>query len=184
MIDLARLHSRDPLYLEKIVRRYMREVIKAAKRVGRDPDEVDDLVQGAWVHILKNLDSYQGRGLFGAWIYKVAFNHCRDVARQQSKRSRRRERMGQEAALQDLCWTPPNPQSELELEQAIASLHDAISRLPQRQREAIDLRCLGDHPLREVAQTMEVLESTVRSYVSRGIKNLSSYLTEQSDGLS
>ena len=184
MIDLARLGSRDAPYLETIVRRYSREVIKAAKRVGKDPDEVDDLVQGAWVHILNNLDSYEGRGLFGAWIYKVAFNYCRDIARRRSKRSRRRERMKGDGAFQELFWTPPDPQSELELEQTIASLRAAISRLPQRQKEVIDLRFLQDRPLPEVAQAMGVPKGTIRSYVSRGIKNLRSYLTEQSDGLS
>ena len=183
MIDLVRLRSRDSSYLEEVVRRYSREVFKAARCFGNDPDEVEDLAQGAWVHVLNHLDSFQDRGQFGAWIYRVALNYCRALARQQSKRLRSTERMKEAGAFRDLHWTPPDPQSRLELEQAISSLHDAISRLPPRQREAIDLRCVGDRALPEVAQTMGVEEVTVRSFISKGIKTLRSSLREQSDGM-
>jgi RNA polymerase sigma-70 factor (ECF subfamily) len=178
MIDLERLRRRDSAYLEEVVRRYSREVIKAVRRFGDDPDEVEDLAQEVWVHVLNNLDSYQGRGQFGAWIYRVAFNHCRMGARQQSIRLRGIQRMKEAGAFRDLFWAPPDPQSRLELEEAILSLHNAISRLPPSQRDAIDFRCLGDRPLAEVAQTMGVEKATVRSYVSKGIKTLRSSLRE------
>ena len=55
---------------------------------------------------------------------------------------------------------------------ALVELHDALGRLPERQRAAIILRYFVDIPDAEIAAALNCKSSTVRSLIRRGIGNL------------
>ena len=64
-------------------------------------------------------------------------------------------------------------------------IHEAMRRLPARQREAISLRFLADLDVSQTALVMRCKEGTVRALTSQGIarlrRELGDYMSEVSD---
>ena len=59
----------------------------------------------------------------------------------------------------------------------LVELHDALARLPWRQRAAIVLRYFADVPDPEIARMLRCRPVTVRSHIRRGIAGLKEVLT-------
>jgi RNA polymerase sigma-70 factor (ECF subfamily) len=87
---------------------------------------------------------------------------------------RHRMRAASEAA------EPPTPKQidQLLLEERRHRVHDALSRLPERMREALVLRYAQELRYDEMAAILRIGESTLRSRVHHGLRLLRDLLEE------
>jgi len=184
MIDLDRFREGDRSYLGKVIRAHGRLVFMVVKGFSDGPDQAEDLFQEVWIKVLENRTSYLGRGPFEAWLHRVALNVCRMDARKGAAREAGSRRLAQEGRLEDLSWASPNPLSDVLLTERRSFLKAAMGRLSPRERETINLRVIQGKTSREVAQMMEIEESTVRSQVRKGINRLRVLNKESADELS
>jgi RNA polymerase sigma-70 factor (ECF subfamily) len=92
--------------------------------------------------------------------------------------------MFREGALEEFSWAPPSPSSQVEREGDLSRLQEALRHLPDREREAIDLRHVQGMTYREVACVLGIKESTVRTLIWKGIKRLRTQQEGSGDGLS
>ena len=70
-------------------------------------------------------------------------------------------------------------QDEVEREQTMKSIEDAISNLPERQRQAFILRYWEEMDLAETAGIMGCSEGSVKTHCSRATKALAAVLKQQ-----
>ena len=101
-----------------------------------------------------------------AWIRKVALNRARDLARAESRRRRREERVSVPDSVHD-----PEPDPDVTR---------ALSRLPDRQRAAIALHYLEGLSVRDTAASMGISEGAVKFHLHQGRKALAPLLGEES----
>src|SRR6478609_1067633 len=104
-----------------------------------------------------------------AWLYVVAMNHVRDRWR----RERREPQWGTE-----LDTTTVDPSGGVA---TAVSVRDAITTLPERQREAVVLRYLADLPLADVAEAMGCAVGTVKATLHQALRSLRVELEEDDD---
>ncbi|MCV6603803.1 MAG: RNA polymerase sigma factor [Porticoccaceae bacterium] len=71
-----------------------------------------------------------------------------------------------------------NPDAELESDQRIACLEEAVQALPRRQREAFMLRCWDGMSTAETASAMQCSEGSVKTHYFRALKSLRGKLGE------
>lgn len=71
---------------------------------------------------------------------------------------------------------PPGYERLVELR---ADLHEALSRLPRRQREVIVLRFLADLPERAVADALGCSPGTAKQHTSRALSALRSHMRDE-----
>ena len=165
-IDLERLRARDPELLEALVREVSPHLLSVIRGYVRDDDRADDLLQECWVHILERLDAYRPQGPFAAWAVAVTRNVCTSSLR----RDRRADQA--EVGIDDLGGEPDDApdaeerRSQLRLRTA---LFKALSRLPDREREAIVLRVLEGRSTEETSETLGVSRGAVGDLVERGL---------------
>ncbi|HET8555319.1 MAG TPA: RNA polymerase sigma factor [Rhodanobacteraceae bacterium] len=80
------------------------------------------------------------------------------------------------------AWEPashdPGPEERLEDRHAMADLHQAVARLPTRQREAFMLRVLEDMSVAETAAAMHCSEGSVKTHLSRAMHALQAQLED------
>jgi RNA polymerase sigma-70 factor (sigma-E family) len=145
--------------------RHAPEGIRLAFLLTGDRALAEDLVQEAFARLVGRLRHLRDPGAFGAYLRKTIVNLAT---------SHYRRRRVERAYLERSAGAPEvgtNLNEELD-----QTMHDALLRLPERQRAAIVLRFYEDLSDIQTAEVLRCSPGTVRSLVSRGMKTLRSEL--------
>ena len=143
-----------------------------------DREAASDCGQDAMVRIWRNLGSYRGDCAFETWVYRVAANCCMDYLRK-----KKRDRSESIEPLKEQGFDPADPKAGTE-EQVVAAdeqkrLREAITRLPEDQREALIMTQLEKVPYEEAAKLLGVSEGPVKSRVNRAKARLKEILSAE-----
>ena len=178
----------DTLQGEAKLNRFFADVEKRALRIAeisiRDRDEALDLVQDAMIRLARNYASKPADEL-APLFYRILQNRIRDWQRRQAVRSRVMVWFGRgnEDNDYDPVAAAPDPagrapDEELESDEAMAGLEDALGRLPARQREAFMLRTFEGLNVAGTAAAMGCSEGSVKTHYSRAVHSLRETLGE------
>lgn len=131
-------------------------------QLGRQ-DLAQEATQEVFLGVWRNLPSFRNEheGSFGGWLFGIA----RNVIGSMRRRNAKNEDLPTEHALD----------GQVEFEGDLVSkkvLHDALSELPEVQREVVVLRFLVGLSLREVGESMGTTEGAVTSAQLRGLRRL------------
>jgi RNA polymerase sigma-70 factor, ECF subfamily len=152
--------------------RYGRRAYSLARRVCRDDNLAEDVVQEVFLAFWRDPGRFDpGRGGFGTWILTLVHHKSVDAVRRESALRRRTVAVVEEG--QD--WSaPPGPGADLGALQSMEAGHvrDALGRLPAEQREALALAYFGGYSQREVATLTGVPLGTVKSRMFSGMRRL------------
>ncbi len=66
-------------------------VKKFVRALVRDEWAADDLVQETFISVQKNLARLRDPSRLSAWVFKIAYNHCRDHFRQANQLSKKEQ---------------------------------------------------------------------------------------------
>lgn len=141
---LEALKRRDPDALRRVADEHGRMLFRAARAMGCDATDAEDVVQDVFVTFLDGLDRFEGRAQLGTWLYGILH-----FKMQERRRGRRRQDAHQ--PIDDLFdaqfdardhWisTPEDPLTALEAARLDAALSDCLDRLPAAQRSVFHLR--------------------------------------------
>jgi RNA polymerase sigma-70 factor (ECF subfamily) len=115
-------------------------VFRFLRRMTGSPSLAEDLTQEVFLRVVRGLEAYDERSREVSWIFRIARNVLID-------RHRSRERSPQDASMQDAAvFSRPATQV------LTAILDEALSRLPEEDREAFLMREVGGLGYREIAE--------------------------------
>ncbi|HED53541.1 MAG TPA: sigma-70 family RNA polymerase sigma factor [Phycisphaerales bacterium] len=148
------------------------------------PSEADDAVQEAAMVALRRLDEYEPGTNFAAWMGTIVRHTARNIARGNRRRIARDRAHSDDLQLhctekdtgssrgsrQRLIW-PDGTLAEVSDPDDIAVVA-ALHRLPEKQRASYLLRIACSMSYRQIAELMEIPESTARSNVFRARRTL------------
>ena len=156
-----------------IIDRQQRRAARIAYHYLRDPAEVDEVVQDAFLKAFLHLPSFREDLFFELWFTRILVNACLDRLKAKTRRAR---------------WLVPNtddnlarheppsnalsPEATLLAKERRAHLEAAIDQLPTRQRTAVILSHFEGRSAREVSVVMGLNESTVRVHLFRAVRKL------------
>ena len=166
---IARVLSReDHDAFAELVRRYQSPVRAFLARLARgDTHLADDLAQETFLKAWRKLHTYRGTARFSTWLFGIAFNEFRSMARQR-----------RELALEDIEESRPevvqpaaDSRSDLRLD-----LTEALKQLSSNERAAVVLCCQNGLSHEEAAQVLDCPLGTVKTNVLRGKEKLKRHL--------
>jgi RNA polymerase sigma-70 factor (ECF subfamily) len=150
--------------------------LRVAVRMLGDRAEAEDVAQEAMLRLWKAAPGWRdGEAKVTTWLYRVTVNLCTD-------RLRRSRTVPIEDG-QDWPSEAPGALAGLLERDRMAAFRSALSRLPERQRQAVVLRHLEGLANPEIAQIMEIGVEAVESLVSRGKRALAHALSGQREAL-
>jgi len=159
-----------------LVERYQRRVFSLAYHLVNDHEEVEDLAQEIFVKAFLGVRGYDGRSSFATWLSRVTVNHCYDyLRRRRSSRVLYFSQMNEEGQrkLEGKAESPP-PEG-LHVEDRIA-LRDLASKLlnraPAEDRVILGLKELEELSVQEIAEVLDLKESTVKVRLHRARKRM------------
>jgi RNA polymerase sigma-70 factor (ECF subfamily) len=131
-----------------------------ARALTRDAGTADDLVQDCLVRGLSRRDQVSEPAKLRSWLFAILHNLFRD-------RQRQKAREPQTASIHLISdrqfVVPPNQHEAL----AVTSAIEALSLLPDDQREALALVAIEGCSYREAAEILEIPTGTLMSRLSR-----------------
>jgi RNA polymerase sigma factor (sigma-70 family) len=160
-----------------------RLLIYLARRV-RDPDAAAELWAECWAAAFESWPRCRASGPAEAeaWMFGVARNQLAAYYRTGAIQRR---------ALEKLGWAAPSLGADerewidraVDVEVLSPALDEALAELPQKRRQAVQLRVVEDLPYDAIANRLGCSEQTARAHVSRGLRRLESVLASDNDVL-
>jgi RNA polymerase sigma-70 factor (ECF subfamily) len=140
-------------------------------RLIRDPAEVEDVTQEAFVKAYRALPSFRGDSAFYTWLYRIGVNTAKNYLVSQGRRAPTATEVDSEEAegyeegeqLRDIN----TPEHLLLTKQIGETVNAAMEALPEELRTAIMLREIEGLSYEEIATIMECPIGTVRSRIFR-----------------
>ncbi|QVL50546.1 MAG: RNA polymerase sigma factor RpoE [Thiocapsa sp.] len=167
---VARAQNGDKRAFDLLVLKYQQKVANLISRYIRDPSEVMDVSQDAFLKAYRALPAFRGESAFYTWLYRIAVNTVKNHLVAQGRRppgddveAEVAEQMDMGVRLRD-TGTP----ERLALTDEIAqTVQRALDDLPEDLRTAIVLRELEGMSYEEIATAMACPIGTVRSRIFR-----------------
>lgn len=173
LVTAAMTGDRDAL--ARLVARYQPRLLRHAWRVLGEAERARDMVQEAWVEILRGLARLDDAAAFPAWAYRIVTRRCQ----RQFQRSGR-EALEPEAAGDEVAIAVPDSDSA-ELASDVSRVMEAIATLPAPQRAALALFYTEDLSVAEIAIALDVPPGTVKTRLMHARRKVRALLEGCSD---
>ena len=168
---VERAQRGDKRAFELLVVKYQRKLGRLLSRLVRDPSEVEDVTQEAFIKAYRALPSFRGDSAFYTWLYRIGINTAKNYLVAMGRRAPtstgfdNEEAEGFEDAEQLRDST--TPETELLGKEVAATVNSAVAALPEDLRTAITLREIEGLSYEEIANVMNCPIGTVRSRIFR-----------------
>jgi RNA polymerase sigma-70 factor (ECF subfamily) len=168
---VERVQRGDKRAFELLVSKYQRKIFRLLSRLIRDPAEVEDVAQEAFIKAYRALPNFRGESAFYTWLYRIAINTAKNHLVAQGRRAPTTTETEVEDAENfdeaDQLRDYNTPDAMLLSRQVGEAVNRAIEKLPEDLRTAIVLRELEGLSYEEIAEAMNCPIGTVRSRIFR-----------------
>jgi RNA polymerase sigma-70 factor (ECF subfamily) len=150
-------------------------VVSYLLRLTGDQTVACDLAEETFVQVYQSRDRYRPHGAFSTWLFAIAANLFRNLARWRSRHSTvsmdAAEDLEDKPLGEKIFDSKPNPGQEIEISERSEAVRDAILLLPDDQRQAIVLFEYEGLSHEEIAQVVRCTPKAVeaRLYRARGV---------------
>jgi len=172
LVDALRL--REPTAAERLIGRYGDRAYRLAVRITGNAEDAEEVVQDAFVSVVRKIDTFRGESAFGSWFYRIVSNaaYGKIGRRPQASIEIRLEEVlpafdehGRHASLfRDWSSSIDDPAVQKELRDVLAS---AIDELSPHYRAAIVLRDVEGLSTAEVADALGIPVPTAKTRAHR-----------------
>lgn len=164
----------DEQALEELYRRHGGAVYGLARRVLRNDTLAEEVTQEVFVRLWNQPERFDGeKGTLRAFLLAQSHRRAVDVVRSEEARTKREQR--EAGATVDVDDGLEREVFDLTVAE---SVKDALSELPDREREPIELAYYGGKTYRQVATELGEPEGTVKSRIRSGLGKLRDVLIE------
>jgi RNA polymerase sigma-70 factor (ECF subfamily) len=177
---VERAQRGDKHAFELLVSKYQRKLARLLSRFIRDPAEVEDVAQEAFIKAYRALPSFRGDSAFYTWLYRIGINTAKNYLVALGRRAPTTTEFDSEEAenfedgdqLRDLN----TPEAELMTRQIAATVNQTMEELPEELRTAITLREIEGMSYEDIANVMNCPIGTVRSRIFRARETIADRL--------
>jgi len=178
---VSAVRAGDERAFEELVDQHGAAMRRFALSIVQNAATADEVVQEAWLNVLRGIERFEGRSALKTWIFRIVANTAKTRAEREA-RSVPFSTFASEAAEDEPSvdpsrfrnprfpggWTTfPEPWEQLEARETRGMIADAIEQLPPSQRLVIGLRDVEGWSAEEVCNVLDLSESNQRVLLHR-----------------
>ncbi|MCY3555212.1 MAG: sigma-70 family RNA polymerase sigma factor [Gemmatimonadetes bacterium] len=160
---------------EPLVRRYQNAAFAVAMGFLRDRTDAEDAVQDAFVAAYCKLSQLKDPAIFGSWLHRIVVNRCKEWSRRKKASRLVRVDPNTEHIRDEYPVAARNHQDYIES----LELWDEVERLPEHYRQVVNLYYYTGFSLKEIADFLDIPESTARGRLYQSRIRLKNALSPQ-----
>lgn len=156
---IRQVKSGDSETYAVIIRAFEKKIYTYCFCILKSREEAEDAVQDIFIKAYQELDRYEKRVSFSAWLYKIAYHHCLDQIRKQNRWKRLVSRY-QEQVSSSYVRRPNDAVQEL------------LQHLNQEETNLLLLKAVEQYSFEEIGQIIGCKPTTLRKKYERLRKKL------------
>lgn len=179
---VARAREGDNNALSRLVQLWYKRIYNFGYKYFFDHDLAMEVAQKTFISMHRNIANLQDVARFKSWLYTIAVNFCREELR--------RRKSNKAISLNDLSpgesetsysWETArsrdeNPERQLRQSELSDLLQNCLMELSEEQRVVVIMKEYEGLKFREIAETLNVSENTVKSRMYYGLDGLKKIL--------
>jgi len=156
---------------EILVRRHQEKLYTSIRRMLRNHDDTNDVIQNVFLKAWKNLEKFKGDSAFYTWLYRIAYNETINFVNANKKHRHA-----------DLDTTEHKQAKNIEAdhvldgEQIKRKLDAAIARLPEKQKMVFNMKYFEEKKYAEIAQITGTSEGALKASYFHAVKKIEEFL--------
>jgi RNA polymerase sigma-70 factor (ECF subfamily) len=178
---LACLRAGDQAAFAAVVRAWSPAMIRIARAHVRSHATAEEVVQEAWLAVIRGIDGFEGRAALRTWVFRILVNIARRHGRTEARTA---DELSGPTVDPDRFrdaddpypggWRPEavprdwGPEPALLAGEFRAVLEKALTELPERQRAVVELRDVHGLDPEEVCELLELTPANQRVLLHRG----------------
>lgn len=155
---------------EALVDQYQGPLSSLCRRMVRDVQEAEDIVQETFITVWRRLETLQDPTRFKPWIYRLASNACIDLIR---KRESRRSVPTDTSDMWEFAEQGVSPERSAVGSAAVHELEKILNTLPPEQKLAWILFEMQGESYAQIADILKISEGSVRGRIHRARRTIS-----------
>jgi RNA polymerase sigma-70 factor (ECF subfamily) len=171
---VTRVRQGDEAAFTEIVTLFQNRLFNFVRSRVRNRELAEDITQEVFVKAYYNLSRLREPARFKCWLFSIAHNHLRDLARRRKIETVDTEESGIEHYVDNAT-----PQLADERERTGLLLREALSRLKPEQREILVLCDIEGLAYKEISGVMGIPLGTVQSRIFYARRRLKEILTHE-----
>jgi len=186
---VVRLREGDEAAFAQVVRAWSPAMLRVARAHVRTHASAEEVVQEAWLAVVRGLDGFAGRAPLRSWVFTILAN----IARRRGRTEARVMTMEHELPVDPQRFQGPDeprpghwrdgaeptawdPEPALLSAELRAVLGRALAQLPERQRSVVELRDVHGMPAQQVCTLLDLTPANQRVLLHRGRSRLRAVL--------
>lgn len=165
-----RVFNGDKHAFDLLVLRYQRRIFSLIGRIIKEPADIEDVAQEAFIKAYRALSGFRGDSAFYTWLYRIAINTAKNHIVAKNRRPPRSDIDVDDAEFvvsQTKLENIAGPEQNLARDDMKRVIDAAIDDLPEDLRTAFTLREFGGLSYEEITEIMDCPVGTVRSRIFR-----------------
>jgi RNA polymerase sigma-70 factor (TIGR02954 family) len=160
----------DKSAFEKLVQQHYERIYRTAYLYVHNEEDALDVVQEATYQAFTSIHSLKNPEYFTTWLTRIVIRCSGHVLKRKSN----------VVPLSDEILSNLAGQANSNIEESL-QLINAIQQLRENYRTVIILFYYYDYSIKTISSVMEIPESTVKTYLSRGKSELKKYYKDEED---
>ena len=157
----------------EVVRRWERKIYALTYGILGAYEEARDATQETFIAAYRNLRGFRGEAKVSSWLHRIAVNQC--ITRQRRARVRAEtslEAEEEDGGAQFASEADESPAEFAEGRERSEAVRRAVNSLPPELRAVVVMKEFEDLTFQEIADTLDVPLSTVKSRLYTALKQL------------
>jgi RNA polymerase sigma-70 factor (ECF subfamily) len=178
---LEALRTGDTAPFEAFVTAETGSFVAFFRRLGASPAEAEDLTQELFLKMFRHAHSYDPKGRFVAYAFRVARNAWVDQRRRAGRHGVALGQMGADEGdpLARLPGAEPELGQALEVREEADRVRAALAALPENQRLVFELGVVQELDYPTIASILKIPVGTVKSRMFYAVRRLREACTDQ-----
>ena len=157
---MLRVGRQDHAALEELLRRWDRRVLTYLAKVCGDREAAQDLRQEVFIRVYRYGATYNPDYAFTTWLFRIVRNVMSSWRVRQSRTPRAAATGIEEMTLHDPALGPSDKAAQSE---SVLRVRQAVGQLAPHEQELIVMRMYMNMNYREIAEIMDIPETTIKS---------------------
>lgn len=180
---MVRFSEGDDDAFVQLTERHRKRVLNIAQRFVGDRATADDIAQEAFVRVHQARGRYRPTSKFSTWLYQIVANLCLNEMRRRKRRPAWLWGGAEDSPQEQAPGAGPNPEESYQRGELSRAVHEALARLPEKQRMAVILNRFEELSYEEVASVLGCSVGAVDGLLSRAKatlrRELAPYVAEE-----
>ncbi|HRO69620.1 MAG TPA: RNA polymerase sigma factor, partial [Chitinophagaceae bacterium] len=140
-------------------------------RITGNSADAEDILQESFIDAFEQLQSFEGRSTFGAWLKQIVVYKSIGLLR-------KKRIIFTELIIEAEDLAEEDSAGENEIDYTVAAIKEAIAGLPDGYRAVLSLYLVEGYDHEEISEILSISHSTVRTQYIRGKQKLLQLLTK------